>query len=222
MAGHDWVPKKESELRQLGGKWQGLLSIEANIAKYGLDAQATDAITDALTVFESAVVGYEALDTSSNRKKKDEAKTALIAAMRKFANSQLRYNEKMTDTDREGFGLKPKDTNPTVQMPPKSQPHVVIEHTKNHFEILIKALSHEANESHRPEDAYGVRYVWQVGGEMPANGEDLGKQKFSRKTAQVVTFKEEDKGKTVFCSACYENSKGEVGPFAEIEDSVIA
>lgn len=136
--------------------------------------------------------------------------------------SQIRFNTKMGGTDREAFGIKPRDTTPTVQLPPKSRPEVTAWHTKNHFEVLVKAMGHGADEDRRPEDAYGVRYVWQVGGAKPENGEDLGRQKFSRRTARTVVFKESDRGKTVYISACYENGKGETGPYAAIIEEIIA
>jgi hypothetical protein len=73
----------------------------------------------------------------------------------------------------------------------------------------------------KPADAYEVRCAWQVGGEKPASGEDLPKTKFSRKTICIVTHTEADKAKTAYYATCYENSKGDTGPWSLIIEAVI-
>jgi hypothetical protein len=73
----------------------------------------------------------------------------------------------------------------------------------------------------KPADAYGVRYAWQVGGIKPASGADLPKSKFSRKTALIVTHTEADKGKPAYYAACYENGKGDTGPWSPVEEAFI-
>jgi hypothetical protein len=103
---------------------------------------------------------------------------------------------------------------------PSSQPETAVENTPNHFEHKVMALNHEGKAA-KPADAYGVRYAWQVGGEKPASGSDLPKSKFSRKPIHVVTHTEADKAKTAYYSTCYENSKGETGPWSPVEEAVI-
>jgi hypothetical protein len=98
---------------------------------------------------------------------------------------------------------------------------MVVENTRNRFEHVLKALNRETGGTAKPDDAYGVHYAWQVGGEKPSSAEDLPKGKFNRKTNLTVTYSEADKGKPAYYAACYENSKGEAGPWSPIEEAFI-
>jgi hypothetical protein len=97
----------------------------------------------------------------------------------------------------------------------------VVENTRNRFEHQIKALNRETNGTAKPADAYGVHYGWQIGGKKPVSAEELPKGKFSRKTSIIVTYTEADKGKPAYYASCYENSKGENGPWSPIEEAFI-
>ncbi|MDR2246651.1 MAG: hypothetical protein LBE17_14365, partial [Treponema sp.] len=110
---------------------------------------------------------------------------------------------------------------PTPHGPPASKPDTAVETTRYHYEHLVRGLNVERGDHSKPEDAYGVRYAWQVGGEKPASGARLPNSRFSRKTSHVVQHTEEDKGKTAYYATCYENSKGEMGPWSPVEEAVI-
>jgi hypothetical protein len=93
--------------------------------------------------------------------------------------------------------------------------------TRNHFEHRVRALD-ALGRAAKPDDAYGVAFAWQVGGEKPAAGADLPKSRFSRRPSIVVSHSEADKGKPVFYASCYENSKGDQGPWSPVVEAVIA
>jgi hypothetical protein len=44
---------------------------------------------------------------------------------------------------------------------------------------------------------------------------------FRRKVVEVFDYAEEDRGKKVFYAACYENAKGEAGPWSDIIEAII-
>jgi hypothetical protein len=44
---------------------------------------------------------------------------------------------------------------------------------------------------------------------------------FSRKTSHIYDYTEAERGKKVFYAACYENSKGEPGPWSDIIEAII-
>jgi hypothetical protein len=97
----------------------------------------------------------------------------------------------------------------------------VVENTVNHYEHRLRALDHATRGAAKPADAYRVRYAWQVGGEKPAQGEDLPKSKFTRRTNRIITHTEADKGKTAYYATCYENDKGDQGPWSPVVEAVI-
>jgi hypothetical protein len=203
-------------------KWDLWLSDTAKTTAFGWDTAACTQVLLKIGNFTQARSDYEAAKTPENRLAKDEAKEEVVDAMRDFANKFIRFNDKMTDADKLHMGVHPKDTTHTTHPAPVSQPDTVVDNTVNHYEHRLRALDHETRGAAKPADAYGVCYAWQVGGEKPASGADLPKSKFTRKTTHVVTHTEADKGKTAYYAACYENSKGDQGPWSPVEDAVIA
>jgi hypothetical protein len=187
----------------------------------GYGGMYTDA-TAKITAFLTARSGYEADNSTEKCIAKDEAKADAVDEMRDFANSQIRFNKKMKDEDRLFLGIRLADTTPTTHGMPTSQPDTDVLNSINHFEHKVRALNHITGGTSKPADAYGVRYSWQVGGEKPASGVDLPKTKFSWRATLIVTHTEADKAKTAYYATCYENSKGEQGPWSPITEAVIA
>jgi hypothetical protein len=206
---------------RFGGKWTVTLADTAKQTAFGWDAAECTNVTAKITVFLTARSAYETDNSTEKRIAKDEAKADAVDEMRDFANSQIRFNKKMKDEDRLFLGIHPADTTPTSHAVPTSQPDTDMLNTINHFEHKVRALNHGTGDTSKPADAYGVRYSWQVGGEKPTSGSDLTKTKFSRKATLIVTHTEADKAKTAYYATCYENSKGEQGPWSPIVEAVI-
>jgi hypothetical protein len=86
----------------------------------------------------------------------------------------------------------------------------------------VRAINHATGNTSKPSDAIGVCFGWQVGGERPANGQDLPKTKSQRRSSHIVEHKEEDKGKTAYYATCYTNDKGDRGTWSPVVEAVIA
>jgi hypothetical protein len=221
MAHGDWIPTREQDLVDLCQRWDAIFGESGKPAQYGWDTAECNKTQGKVVDFLSMRREYEGDKTAVKRMAKETAKNEAVAAMRDFANTSIRFNKKMTDADRLPLGIHPKDTVPTTHNPPSSQPDIVVENTRNRFEHKIKAINRETGKNGKPDDAYGVRYAWQVGGEKPASGSSLPKTKFSRKASLIVDHSEADKGKSVYYAACYENAKGSPGPWSPIEEGVV-
>ena len=221
MSDKNWIPKREQDLVDLAERQESILSDGEKQAAYGWDATDCAVITEKIAAFLTARNTYETVNSTENRIAKDNVKKELLVMMRDFANSSIRYNKNMTYMYKLPLGILPADHVPTPHQPPTSQPDIVVDTTKNHYEHRIRALNRGRNDASKPDDAYCVRYAWQVGGERPAAGEDLPKSKFSRKTTHVITHTEANKAETAYYAACYENAKGDTGPWSPIEEAII-
>lgn len=217
----DWLAGNESELMKTCEKWTNTLGREENVTAYEWKMSECVDTLQKITAFTSAYDAFNANDSSMNRIVKNEAKEAAKKSMRSFANTSIRFNRLVDDTMRYFLGIKLRDTVPTNHPRPSSQPETLVETTANRFEHRLKALNREGRELTKPADAYGVRYAWQIGGEGPVTGADLPKSKFSRKTTLVVTYTEADKGKQVWYASCYENAKGDGGPWSPLIQAYI-
>jgi hypothetical protein len=217
----DWIPKKEQDFVDFCEKWKNGLCLDANVAKFGWEEPECLEVIRLMDIFLEARTAYQADDSTAKRLAKDEAKEEAVDAIRDFANTSIRFNKKMNDVDKFTYGIHPVDKIMTPHPIPASQPETVVENSTNHFEHKVKALNHESGDATKPEDAYGIRYAWKVGGEKPQTGADLDKTRFSRKTVITVTHTEAEKGKTIWYATCYENAKGERGSWSPIEEAFI-
>jgi hypothetical protein len=127
----------------------------------------------------------------------------------------------MTDAYRLALGMNRPDTVPTPHLRPTSRPNTMVERTANYFEHKVSALNAENGKATKPADAYGVRFAWQVGGERPATGAAILNGRFSRRPVITVAYDETERGKTAYYAACYENSKGEAGPWSPVMEAYI-
>jgi hypothetical protein len=219
--GNSWLPGREQDLIDLMKKWADVLADAADQTAFGWDAADCGAVTGAITAFFTARGAYENDNSTKNRMAKDEAKKSATEAMRDFANTSIRFNKKMKGEDKAFLGIH-ADSTPTAHPAPVSQPDADVLPTTNHYEHKVRALNHATGDTAKPADAYGVRYAWQVGGEKPATGADLHKTKFSRKASLEIVHTEADKGKTAYYAVCYENGKGDTGPWSPIVEAFIA
>jgi hypothetical protein len=218
----DWVPHREQDLIDLMNRWYEWMLITGKITAFGWDTVFCSKVILAIEAFFTARSEYEANKTPENRLTKDEKKEDAVDLMRDFANVAIRFNQKMTDADKLYMGIRPTDTTHTSHPTPTSQPDTDVIPTMNHYEHLARAINHATGGTTKPADAYGVRYAWQVGGEKPASGADLGKSKFSRRTNFAVAHSETDNGKMAYYATCYENSKGDQGKWSPVIEAIIA
>ncbi|MDR1865833.1 MAG: hypothetical protein LBR08_09730 [Bacteroidales bacterium] len=175
----------------------------------------TDALEAAAEVSEDA-----ATRTSAAIKKRNEARTALERELRPFVQGKLIHNKLVTDDDLTAMALPVHDSTPTHHPAPHSRPAIEVKATNNR-QHTVSALNQQTGKKNKPEDAYGVRYCHEIRDTPPLKASDLRHSVFSRKTTHVTDYDEEDRGKTAYYAACYENSKGEAGPYSDIISAII-
>jgi hypothetical protein len=91
----------------------------------------------------------------------------------------------------------------------------------NNRQHTATAANQATGKKNKPDDAYGVRFVSEIRDAPPAAADDLRHSVFRRKVVEVFDYAEEDRGKKVFYAACYENAKGEAGPWSDIIEAII-
>jgi hypothetical protein len=204
----EWLKNFSAVLSQHGQAW----GIPAHIL-----TDLTGKMSVYETVFESAIGenGTKALVVEKNGKRK-----ALKAEVRNIKNKHIDYNDLIEDADRERLGLPIRDHTHTSKPRPASRPILEVLPT-NHRQHTASAINQNTGKKTKPSDAYGVRYGSEIRDEPPDRAEDLRYSVFRRKTSEVYDYPESDRGKKVFYAACYENSKGESGPWSDIIEAVI-
>lgn len=215
----DFFPKRDAELLEWLKNFSSTLSAKA--ASWGVPALAAEGLAASLAAYETVFAaatgeaGTKALVTEKNEKR-----DALKAELRNIKNKHIDYNDSVSDGDRERLGLHVWDKNPSPKGRPVSRPALEVVPTNNR-QHSVTAANITNGKKNRPDDAHGVRFVWEIRDDAPENAEDLRHSEFRVKTHEVFDYNEGDRGKKVFYAACYENAKGEAGPWSDIVWAVI-
>ena len=81
----------------------------------------------------------------------------------------------------------------------------------------IKGASHKA----KPDHYDGAVIVWDVLDEKPARPEDLRHHAMASRTPYILQFDETQRGKTVYYSLAWQNARGHIGQWSEIQSAII-
>jgi hypothetical protein len=199
-----------------------MLYAMANYPRWGLSQAVLNELQLLVDAYKAAVEVSENPDTrtSASITRRNERRADLEKKLRPFVQGQLEYNELVTDDDLTAMALPVHDHTPTKHPAPHNRPGLETTSTNNR-EHTVRAINQHTGKNTKPADAYGVRYVSDIRDTPPLNADDLRHSVFSRKTTRVYEYSEENRGKTVYYAACYENSKGEPGPWSDIVSAII-
>jgi hypothetical protein len=73
----------------------------------------------------------------------------------------------------------------------------------------------------KPEGQHGAEIVSVISDTKPTEIEDLTRSSFDTNSPLILTFKESERGKTLWFAARWENTSGKKGPWSEIESTII-
>ncbi|MDR1868109.1 MAG: hypothetical protein LBQ77_07585 [Treponema sp.] len=215
----DIFPDREADFLEWLKNFGGVLS--NNASSWVVSTSTVSNLLAAITAYETV---YEAAKGENGTRaliiEKNEKRNALKADVRAIKNKYLDHNDAVSDSDRERLGLSRRDRTPTPKPRPTSRPILEIVPTNNR-QHTATALNQTTGRKTKPSDAHGVRFVSEIRDEPPANAEDLRYSVFRRKVIEVFDYPEENRGKKVFYAACYENAKGETGPWSDIIEAII-
>ena len=219
MRTRDYIPTNDGEFLT----WVKNLSdyVKAHETGWRIDPDELAKINLQISAYEAAL--KKAQDPNRGRVDvlvKNETRDALKKMVRQFVKEYLEYSHLVTDEDRERMRLPIHDTKPTHRPRPESRMALDAKPT-NSRQHTLSALNQKTGTKTKPDDAYGVKYAWEIRETPPDNPDSLRHAVFSRKTTHVFDFEETDRGKRVYYAAQYENAKGEAGPWSEIVSLII-
>jgi hypothetical protein len=215
-----WLPRREQDLVDLCKIWLAGLGNAAIVTAFGWLQAYVTAVSDAIDAFFLARDLYLADKTVKNRMAKDEAKDAAIAAMQDFANTSIRYNKKMTPEQKLDYGVVTRGPGHRIEVPstvPELNPR-----PGNVREIILDYQDVGADSNGKPEDVHGIEIRWAILDHVPSGVEELIHSSFATRHPFRISFREGDRGKTVYFAARWEIQRGgEKGKFGPIVSAVI-
>ena len=153
---------------------------------------------------------------------KDDARKVLEKAIRVYVQGYIAKNPLVTNADKESMELPIYDKIPTIIGSPQGQATADVEYIGG--QALQLHIKHVSGTPFDEKANYGYKIYYGVfveGGVKPGSGEDLPKNKFTRRKKETVEFAPTDVGKIAYFAIRYENSKGKAGVWGPMFSAVI-
>jgi hypothetical protein len=230
MRNNDWLPLREQDLSDLLTKWNKWLNDSTKRAAFDWDDTECSALALKIGNFLTASSEYRAVDSTAHLIVKKVAKKIVVAAVRNFANSYIRFNRKMMAEDKLFLGIHERSTHKTPQASPTD--HV-------DFLLSLDAQSHSVRADYRIDGevghskgryhGVGVRFwVLPLDAPPPITADDSAwRSEVNTATPWKHTFDSSDLGMRLHIAMRWENNsvgKGPIvgwGPWSAIRSVVI-
>jgi hypothetical protein len=214
----DYIPRKDSDLVAWSSNFAS--QVAANAESWGIPQEEVTALQTAKASF--AALHAKADSPTKNSvivAEKNIARKALEEKIRTLAGFRLK-NPVITDAERIALGLRARDRKPSNIPVPKSRPELDIDVVD--FRRL-KILFHDMDTGSRakPYGINGAIIAYAVLDTPPADRSVLTHSVLATRTPYTLEFAEEERGKTVYVAVCWQNEKGETGPWSEIESAIV-
>jgi hypothetical protein len=216
----DYIPTTESGLLPFAKTLYAFAL--ANFARWSVPSPQT--LLDALiTAFETALTAYQSpnhgkVDTLA----KNEAKAALVHALRTYIQGYIARNPAVTDEDKEEMGLPLRDTTPTPHPAPDTRPDVEAEPAGKGAHSVTAVNPHTHNKE-KPELVTGVSFAHRVRqADEAVAAAELMPSEYQASSTKVYQYTEADYGKVADYAAAYENGTGKRGPWSNVVSLIIS
>ncbi|MDR1248572.1 MAG: hypothetical protein LBK63_04635, partial [Treponema sp.] len=203
-------------------KWKAVLENAVNAAAFGWVQAAVTLCLAAIDGFLTALDAWETNDSSLNKARRDDARKAAEQAVEYFAAYYVRFNEKMTETQKfELLGVRTRHPGHPIEVP-GSVPELIAR--PGHIrQIILYYREAGAERWGKPDKVIGIEIRWAFLDHPPADIEaELTNSALGTRHPFRVTFKEEDRGKTVYFAARWEIQRdGLKGDFGAIVSAIV-
>jgi hypothetical protein len=198
-----------------------LTYLNLNLNRFGITEDDTMELNASITGFITANTKAEAPNAGkADRLDRAEKAVAVSKTIRDFVNTFLRFNRAVTDDDRVQLGLNVPDVKPTPAPVPATYPDVDPDSS-----VIMRITLHYRDKGSssraKPAGVHGAEIRWAILDAPPAETDDLLHFDFSTHTPHTFEFKESERGKTVYFRLCWENTRGQKGPWSEIISAII-
>jgi hypothetical protein len=221
MSRHQSIPTKDADFNTA----QHIIAETASInrTQWGLDSTWLDEeLLPHKTKWEEAWAVYEnpATRTPSITFAKNEQRKAYEKLLRILVKG-LQSNVNVTDDDLLGMGIvvpsSSKTPSPVADKSPDADTDTsVIGHLSIHF--FEKGSRHKKG---KPDGQHGAEIRWVLSETPPTRWEELIHSEIDTNSPFVLQFENDQRGRTIYFALRWENTRGEKGPWSEIQSAII-
>lgn len=118
------------------------------------------------------------------------------------------------------MGLHVRDNTPTTIQVPTTRPELEIEvYDVRRLKVVFHDM--DSNSKAKPYGTNGAVIAIAVLDAPPIDHSALTRTVLATRTPHILEFTEEERGKTVYIAICWQNEKGQRGPWSEIVSAII-
>jgi hypothetical protein len=199
-----------------------VLVLAANATRWGIAEALVTALSALVTAFEAAYTKHLQPDSGKvSTEQKNLALKALKKGVRDMVNGHINHNPAVTPDDRVALGLYVYKANKTPV--PKPETTVVLRVEAGLVRELVVYFTDSATTESRKKP-YGVEAAELACGVLaapPAEVEDLPRSVTASKSPAILTFREEDRGKTVYLAGRWKTARQKAGPWSGIVSAIV-
>jgi len=217
--GQDFIPGPDGDLVEFAETFTTAATAQA--AALGIPTADITDLTAKKTAFATAYNTSQQPSASSlDITRKNEARADLVAAIRRIKNKYIDPADDLKVSDREAFGLPPKDDIRTSIPVPVITVALAVR-PREARQIEVERWVAETESRANPYGMDGAVLYEKVGGPAPTLPEELPQSMILKRHKTIRDYPETDRGKPVWYAARWQNSKGEKGPWGDIVEAYI-
>ena len=152
---------------------------------------------------------------------KNNARKAFEKRLRQVIKEYLTYNHALTDEDRDDLGLPIYKTTRTKAPVATNYPDFDIDSGTIRRLVIHFFDQGSVKSKAKPAGQHGSEIRWAILDTPPVDVADLIHSSFDTRTPFTLDFEGHERGKTVYFCLCWENTRGEKGPWSEIQSAII-
>jgi hypothetical protein len=151
---------------------------------------------------------------------KTEKRVTYEKSLRKLVKN-LQGNTHVTDDDLRGMGIAIPSSSRRPAPVALTYPDYDIDSSTIRRLVVNFYDQGQKRSKGKPTGQHGAEIRWAMRDTPPTSLKDLINSSFDTRSPFVLDFDESDRGKTVYFCLCWENTRGEKGPWSEILSAVI-
>jgi hypothetical protein len=203
--------------------WQSnlLSKLVENATKWNIPDSAITALLAQQTHWNAIYAEAEnpATRTKGAVKEKQDTRKEYETELRSQLKAYVTYNPLIDNRQREDMGLPVHKTThspaPVAPNAPWMRPNTgLLRH------VTFDYGGSETSKA-KPDGQHGLEMAWSVAAEKPAHVRDLAHSTFDTRSPLTLEFEEEERGQTLWYASRWENTRGEKGPWSEIQSIII-